>query len=317
MDMLELPAIDLKLPEDIIVKKFTEQMETLGFIYIKNVDGFDEEEMLSACKAFHGIPEKEKRKLLWKNHNQENKNIFRGLSPFIDNDESHKELFDMGLPLKDISDKEKVNPLYEETPFPTNNSFYDGLKEYYYKQLKHRLELGLKLASYIALGLGLDRNYFDKFFTNSLSTFRTIYYKPRLNSEVKQDLLSKESLKLTTPEHTDSGFITILSTFGYEGLQVLHEGKYKSIKPKKNYLIVNFGDILAKITNNKVKATKHRVIDIGIERFSNPFFFDPNYSAKIPNNLTDNKENKYIIYGEYLIEKMTSKYGEWKNFKLN
>ena len=230
-------------------------METLGFVYIKNVDGFDEDVMLSACKAFHSIPDKEKEKLMWKNHNPNNKNIYRGLSPFLDNDESHKELFDMGISLENISEEEKKYPLYEETPFPTGNSFYDGLKKYYMEQLNHRLNLALKLSSYIAIGLGLERNYFDKFFTNSLSTFRTIYYKPRCESIVRQDLLSEESLKLTAPEHTDSGFLSILSTFGYGGLQILHNGKYKNIKPKKNYLVVNFGVILAKITNNKLKAT--------------------------------------------------------------
>jgi len=295
-------------------------METLGFVYIKNVDGFDEDVMFSACKAFHSIPDKEKEKLMWKNHNPNNTNIYRGLSPFLDNDESHKELFDMGIPLENISEEERKYPLYEETPFPTGNSFYDGLKKYYIEQLNHRLNLGLKLCSYIAIGLGLERNYFDKFFTNSLSTFRTIYYKPRCESTVKQDLLSEESLKLITPEHTDTGFLTILSAFGYSGLQVLHNGKYKTVKQKKNYLVVNFGDVLALITNNKLKATKHRVIDIGIERFSNPFFLEPNYSAKIPSKIINveskNVDNDYIIFGEFVIKELTSKHGEWKNFKF-
>jgi len=219
----------------------------------------------------------------------------------------------MGIPLENISEEERKYPLYEETPFPTGNSFYDGLKKYYIEQLNHRLNLGLKLCSYIAIGLGLERNYFDQFFTNSLSTFRTIYYKPRCESTVRQDLLSEESLKLITPEHSDTGFLTILSAFGYSGLQVLHNGKYKTVKPKKNYLVVNFGDVLALITNNKLKATKHRVIDIGIERFSNPFFLEPNYSAKIPSKIINlrnkNGDNDYIIFGEFVVKELTSKYG--------
>ncbi len=314
MDLLELPTVDLKAPEDVIVKKFTEQMGTLGFLCIKNVDGFDETRMLSACRELHSLSDTEKRKLFCKSHNPENKNIYRGLSPFIDNDESHKEFFDMGVPMDEISDEERNHPLYEETPFPEN---HNELHELYQKELKHRFALGLQLTRYIALALGLDRNYFEHFFTDSLSTFRTIYYKPRCKSSVKQNLLSAESLRLTTPEHTDSGFLTILSTLGYEGLQVLHDGVYHSVRPKRNELIVNFGDMLSTVTNHQVKATKHRVIDIGIERFSNPFFFDPAYSAKIPTTLLmDREENEYIVYGDYVIQKMVLKYGEWKNFQL-
>ena len=160
--MDDLESIDMELSENEIINKLMKQLTDVGFIYIKNVKGFDEDEMLSACKAFHNLPNKEKEKLLWKHHKSDNKNIYRGLSPFLDNDESHKELFDMGIEMNKISDYEKKFPLYEETPFPGGNSFYDGLHEYYKKQFDHRLKLGLKLASYIAIGLGKDRYFFNE-----------------------------------------------------------------------------------------------------------------------------------------------------------
>ena len=74
---------------------------------------------------------------------------------------------------------------------------------------------------------------------------------------MRQDLLSEESLKLITPEHSDSGFITILSTFGFPGLQVLYKGEYQSVKPKKNCLVVNLGDSLSKMTN-KLESSKSK-----------------------------------------------------------
>lgn len=43
--------------------------------------------------------------------------------------------------------------------------------------------------------------------------------------------MSKEDFKMVTPEHTDSGFITLLTTFMYPGLQVEINGEYRSIKP--------------------------------------------------------------------------------------
>jgi isopenicillin N synthase-like dioxygenase len=97
--------------------------------------------------------------------------------------------------------------------------------------------------------------------------------------------LEKSLQKLTTPEHADSGFITILTTFGYPGLQVEIGGKYQSIEPVKDTLIVNLGETLSKISNGTIKATRHRVLDIGKERFSCPFFLEPKFSAKISSNI--------------------------------
>ena len=94
-------------------------------MYITNIEGFDEEKMFSKTKEFHSLPESVKHTLKWKNHNPENKNIYRGLAPFVDNDESHKELFDMGVPYNSVSEEEKQYPLHEETPFPSDPKYAD------------------------------------------------------------------------------------------------------------------------------------------------------------------------------------------------
>lgn len=52
----------------------------------------------------------------------------------------------------------------------------------------------------------------------------------------------------TTPEHTDSSMLTMLSTFEYPGLQVLVGDNYRSIRPMKNSLVVNLGGIMEEIT---------------------------------------------------------------------
>ena len=60
------------------------------------------------------------------------------------------------------------------------------------------------------------------------------------------------------------------------------DGKYRSVKPLKNHLVVNLGNVFSQITNYKLKATMHRVVDIGCERWSSPFFMEPRFDAKIP-----------------------------------
>jgi isopenicillin N synthase-like dioxygenase len=105
----------------------------MGFIHVTNIEGYDEPELLEAIKAFHAIPESEKEKLVLRHHNKNNKNIIRGLMPFINNDVNHKEWFDMGNPIQNISDKEREFPLHEETPFPTGKPEYDHIKQVFEK----------------------------------------------------------------------------------------------------------------------------------------------------------------------------------------
>lgn len=176
----------------------------------------------------------------------------------------------------------------------------------------------MKLISYVAIGLGKDRDFFKPWFAGEcLSTFRSIHYLPRGMSGAKSDLLSEEDFKLTTPEHADSGFITLLTTFGYPGLQVLMDGQYRSIKPMHNGIVVNLGEIFERITNFTLKATFHRVVDLGVERYSSPFFMEPKYSAVIPTNLLapeEQEKEKPIVYGPWLIRNIARKYKEWQGF---
>ena len=79
--------------------------------------------------------------------------------------------------------------------------------------------------------------------------------------------------------------------------------------------------MLSRITNGKLKATKHRVLDIGVERYSSPYFFEPHYGAQIPKSITNDKfiannvkqteADENFIYGDWVIQKMR-KFGEFK-----
>lgn len=111
------------------------------------------------------------------------------------------------------------------------------------------------------------------------------------------------------------------------------DGQYRSIKPAKDVFIVNIGETLQKISNMKIKATRHRVIDIGVERFSAPFFLEPKLSARIsPLLLNSARKNCEDIdyendpanaaemsqlrnFADVLVEKTTTAYGEWKGFE--
>lgn len=63
--------------------------------------------------------------------------------------------------------------------------------------------------------------------------------------------------------------------------------EFRSAKPIPHAFVINIGDMLSRISNYILKATLHRVICIGDDRYSSPFFFEPHYGAVIPSSIMD------------------------------
>lgn len=154
-------------------------------------------------------------------------------------------------------------------------SQYDWIIDTFRANCKLMHDLALRLIELIALGLGKPEDYFHGWFKDECtSTWQSVHYSPR---DPKKEYKSK----LVAREHADASFITLLTTFGYPGLEVEIEGAYRPIKPRRNSLIVNLGETLQMISEKKIKATRHRVVDIGVDRYSSPFFLEPKFSARI------------------------------------
>ena len=71
---------------------------------------------------------------------------------------------------------------------------------------------------------------------------------------------------ISTGEHQDSGFLTLLETFHYPGLEIIVNGEWRKVIPKPGTLVVNLGEQMTDMSNGRFKATVHRVVDIGEER---------------------------------------------------
>jgi isopenicillin N synthase-like dioxygenase len=82
-----------------------------------------------------------------------------------------------------------------------------------------------------------------------------------------------------------------------------------------NSLVVNIGDLLAKVSSGRFVATKHRVRtneggasrNDGMGRFSVPFFFEPGENCVVKS--LDGGES--VLYGEHVRKKM----GTWVEFQ--
>jgi isopenicillin N synthase-like dioxygenase len=101
-------------------------MNNLGFLLLSNIPDFDEEKLFAHQKWFFSLPDEVKAKLHMNHYNSENPNHYRGLAPFIANDPSFKELYEIGLDYEKVSEDERKYHLHEETPWPD----YEGSKEF-------------------------------------------------------------------------------------------------------------------------------------------------------------------------------------------
>jgi isopenicillin N synthase-like dioxygenase len=76
--------------------------------------------------------------------------------------------------------------------------------------------------------------------------------------------------------------LTFLQTDGQPGLQIcLDEDRWAAVPHLPGAFVVNLGDMLQRWTNDEYKSTRHRVVTApgAKERFSVPFFFEPNFDT--------------------------------------
>ncbi|NNF19794.1 MAG: isopenicillin N synthase family oxygenase [Flavobacteriaceae bacterium] len=167
-----------------------------------------------------------------------------------------------------------------------------------------------KTARYVlralALHLGLEETYFDEYITNGNSILRPIHYPP-ITEEPKN--------AVRAAAHGDINLITLLMGAHGRGLQVKnHEGEWVDAIAKPDQLMINVGDMLSRLSNNKLKSTIHQVVnppkeEWGKSRYSIPFFMHP--VSEMPLNCLENcidednpKQFEDITAGEFLHERL-------------
>ncbi|RIV41848.1 isopenicillin N synthase family dioxygenase [Flagellimonas pelagia] len=285
------------------VKEIGAAFEDIGFVALSGHFLSDElvDELYSEIKAFFQLPQEVKDK-----YEIEGIGGQRGYTSF---GKEHakgkkegdlKEFWHFGQYVEDNPRLEKeypANVMVDELPD------FNKVGKETYKMLEKTAKYVLRA---LALHLGLEETYFDEYIKNGNSILRPIHYPP-ITTEPKN--------AVRAAAHGDINLITLLMGAHGKGLQVQnHEGEWVDAIARPDQLMINVGDMLSRLSNNKLKSTIHQVVNPprelwGTSRYSIPFFMHP--ISEMPLNCLENcidaehpKGFEDTTAGEYLHERL-------------
>ena len=165
--------------------------------------------------------------------------------------------------------------IVNETPLVGLNRWPEDMPEFraattaYYRAME---AMTTRLVPLFALALDLPADYFAAAFAEPNCTIRLIHYPPQPNPEENE---------FGFAPHTDNNFITFLAQSALPGLEVrTAEGEWIRPPAVPGTFVVNTGAMLARYSNDRFRATPHRVINRnGASRYAIPFFLGPNHDS--------------------------------------
>ena len=211
-----------------------------------------------------------------------------------------KEFFQYG---QKVVDQDPVQKEYPENVAVNDISQFNPTFDKAYRAFE---KSGKALLQAIAIYLGLDEHYFDEHIHNGNSILRAIHYPP-ITSEPKSAIRAEQ--------HEDINLITLLVGASSDGLQILtKQNEWVGVTSLPEQIVVNVGDMLQRLTNNKLKSTTHRVVNPSRDkwhtsRFSIPFFLHPRGQMNLAclESCVDQQHPKAYedaTAGEYLDERL-------------
>lgn len=308
--MNSIPSVNLSdflSGDPVLKKKFVDEIgkayEEIGFVALKGhfLNEALVEDLYTEIKNFFDLPLETKKKYeieglggqrgytsFGKEHAKGRKEgdlkEFWHFGQYVENDPELESEYPKNIEVKELP---KFNSVGKET----------------YKMLEKTAKYVLRA---LALHLGLEETYFDKYIKNGNSILRPIHYPP-ITSEPKN--------AVRAAAHGDINLITLLMGAQGRGLQVQnHKGEWLDAIAQPDELMINVGDMLSRHTNNKLKSTIHRVVNPpkeqwGTSRYSIPFFMHPISEMKL--NVLDicvddkhPKQFKDITAGEFLNQRL-------------
>lgn len=276
MSIKNIPSVDLAdfLSEDSSRKrKFVREIgsayEEIGFVSLKNhfLDTELVENLYTEVKAFFDLPSTTKSSY--------ERPELGGQRGFVSFGKEHakgkkegdlKEFWHFG--------QEAANPETLSESYPPNIEVselpnFNAVGMQAYRMLE---KTGVYVLRALALYIGMDEFFFDPWVKDGNSILRPIHYPP---------IIEEPKGAVRAGAHGDINLITLLMGASTGGLQVQRkDGEWIDAIPEEEELVINVGDMLERLTNNKLRSTIHRVANPPKEswskpRYSIPFFMHP------------------------------------------
>ncbi len=302
IDLADFTGNDPELKQ-LFVNNLGRAYEEVGFVAVKNHGITDEQtsELYNYVREFFSMPVDSKQK-----YERSELHGQRGYTSF---GREHakgyeaadlKEFFQLG---QELPQDDPMHPLYPDNVFVDEVPGFTPAMINAYKAFE--LSGGLLLNA-IAIFLGLEEQYFHKYVHKGNSILRAIYYPP---------ITSEPVSAIRAEQHEDINLITLLIGSSADGLEILSkQGDWIPVTSLPEQIVVNVGDMLQRLTNDRLRSTTHRVVNPPREkwhtpRFSIPFFLHPRRDmslACLENCIDEAHPKKYedITAGEYLDERL-------------
>jgi len=306
---MAIPSVDLAeflsgdpVRKAAFVQELGKAYEEVGFVAVKNHGVPDEliADLYKYVQEFFSLPSEQKRKYeIPELAGQRGYTSFGKEHAKGSDAPDLKEFFQYGQVPRDNFKEEEYPPNVGVKEIAEFNPTFEKAYRAFEKS-------GTALLQAIALYLGLDEHYFDDYVHNGNSILRSIHYPP-ITSEPKSAIRAEQ--------HEDINLITLLVGASADGLQILtKQNEWVGVTSLPEQIVVNVGDMLQRLTNNKLRSTTHRVVNPARElwhtsRFSIPFFLHPKSSMSLQclAGCIDEKHPKAYpdaTAGEYLDERL-------------
>ncbi|KIX01489.1 uncharacterized protein Z518_09215 [Rhinocladiella mackenziei CBS 650.93] len=321
----EIPVIDIGTIYDgpaaraELAKHIRAAAEGTGFFYIKN-HGIDEDIINNARRAamnFFKQPHEEKLKVAKFKSKHYNGYSFPGLSHVSPSEsKDNKQGFMWQYDPKYDPDKKDLSTIPDDVKawLRGEDMVWEGtahIPDFQKDTLIYWrccLTLARTLAKVFAVCLDLPEDYFDP-----LTTYPGADGVYNFYSALASEEMAKASIyDVGLGSHTDLQCFTLLWQDEVGGLQVLSDTQWIKAVPIPGTFVVNIGDFLMRMSNDKFKSTVHRVYNRStVDRLSMPFFFGFNFNetCSVLHTCTDeNNPPKYepISCGEMVLRAYNS-----------
>lgn len=306
---MSIPSVDLDhfvkgdaISKQLFVDQLGKAYEEVGFVAVKNHGISDEliEQLYDAVQQFFSLPlQKKKHFEIPTLAGQRGYTSFGTEHAKGSDAPDLKEFFQYGQLIRNAYSKANYPDNVMVDEIENFNKVFDAAYEAFEKS-------GTAMLQAIALYLGLDEHYFDEFVIDGNSILRSIHYPPI--TETPKSAIRAE-------QHEDINLITLLVGASADGLEILtKQNEWVAVTSLPEQIVVNVGDMLQRLTNNKLRSTTHRVVNPKQEfwhtsRFSIPFFLHPKGSMSLKCLESCIDADHPIAYeeataGEYLDERL-------------